>query len=136
MRARIGGKVDRFAVAEAGGHHRGYAHVEVGAGLALRTHPGKAIHQSRNNVLARAVDDLGALGNRHIRTRPNLCDAAIAHNDGGVLQILCRMAPVANVNDRATGENQRDRSRGAGRNRKWQLRPGKHTGQNRTTGAQ
>ena len=46
-------------------------------------------------------------------------------------QVFRRAAPVAHVHDRAAHQHQRDRGRELGHKRRWRLRPGKRSGQNR-----
>ena len=116
VRAGIGVEVDVTAAVVAAGNDGGDAHVEIGVGLPLAVHAGKAVDQAGDEKLARAVDDLRALGHWNDEARADIGDAAILNNDDGVLQIDCRAAPVGDIDDGAADQNQ---WRGAGFGATW-----------------
>src|SRR5579872_6515630 len=111
MRAGIRGKIDATAAIVATGNNGGHTHVEMGAGLSLAVHPGKAVDQPGNKELSRAVDYLCALGNRDKETRSDVGDLAVLNNDDGVLLIESGTAPVGHVGDGAAEQNQWNSSR-------------------------
>ena len=69
------------------GDDRGDAHIEVGVGLPLRVHPGKAVHQAGEDVFSFAVDDARALWDGDHSDEADFNDAALVHHHDGILQV-------------------------------------------------
>ena len=110
MWAGVGGQIDEAVFVVAARHHRGDAHIEIGVGLALAVHARIAVDQAGDKELAGAIDDLRALGDRHLETGADLDDAPVLHDNDGVLQVIGRVAPVGQVDQRAASQNQQRRA--------------------------
>ena len=111
MRAGIRVEVDVTAAIVPAGNDRGHAHIEMRIGLSLAVHTREAVDKSGNNELPGTVNYLRDLGHRDEKTRPNIGDFAVLNNDDGVLLIESGTAPVGDVNDGSTEQNQRNGSR-------------------------
>ena len=62
MRRRVGSEIDEAAPVVPRRHYGGDAHIEKGAGLALRIHSRKAVHQPGDEVLPSAIENARAFG--------------------------------------------------------------------------
>src|ERR1035437_3754100 len=80
MRAGIGAEIDVTATVVSAGDHRGNTHVEVGIGLSLAVHAGKAIYKARDDEFPSAVNDSGAFGDGKRLAGTHIGYATILHN--------------------------------------------------------
>src|SRR5664279_1088618 len=95
-------------------HNRGHAHVEICAGLSLRVHARITVYKARDDELAGAVNNPRNFGDNDRSCGPNFRYLAISNDDDNVLNIASRVPPVRYVDQRAAGENKRNRTRGIG----------------------
>jgi hypothetical protein len=76
VRAGLGAGIDEAAFRVGAGDDGGDAHVEVGVGLGLGVHAGKAVDETGDEEFAGAVDDAGVFGNGDLVRQADVGDAA------------------------------------------------------------
>ena len=87
-------EVDMTAAGVAARHDRGDAHVEIGVGLPLAVHSGKAVDETGDDELACAVDDLRApLGMGMMTARTDIGDVAVLDDHDGSSADRARSGP-------------------------------------------
>src|ERR1700744_6377493 len=86
----------------------GDAHVEIRVGFTLASHAGEAINKAGNDIFSGAVDDMRAFGDGNCAARAYIGDLAIADDDDGIMHIVCRAAPVGEIDYGAARQNERD----------------------------
>ena len=116
--------IDEAAFRVGTGDDGRYAHVEIGVGLCLGIHAGKAVNQPGDKKFARAVNDDGVFGNGNLVRQADIGDASGADDDNSAGKVACRIAPTGEVDNSAAGKNQR-----GGRYGGLRLRLGRNRGQ-------
>ncbi len=87
MRAGLGVEIDEAALAVGAGDDRGDAHIEIGVGLRLGVHAGKAVDEAGDEEFSGAVNDARAFGNCDLSAGADIGDVPLADDDDGVGKI-------------------------------------------------
>src|ERR1017187_6014141 len=133
MGAGMGRKIDISPAVVAARNNRSHTHIEVGVGLSLRVHSGKAVHQPWKDELSSAVDHFRALGDGNCAARADIGNAPVAHNHNRIGEVPRRTAPVAEVHNGSASQNQRSRHNNLWRNGGLCLWPGENPAQSHST---
>jgi hypothetical protein len=107
MRTGIGGEIDGTVVVVVAGDDGGDAHIEIGVGLSLGVHAGKAVDEAGNEEFASAVHNASAFGDGYRSAGAYVSDAAVTDDDNGARDVARGVAPGGEIDESAAGENQR-----------------------------